>query len=219
MFGLFALFSGLLCAWLLPWRAWGLRRPMVFAALFIPLSLYLYANLGWESGLRAKAALTQFEDTQSEADLEKLHRVLDQHLARKTDDLAAILKGRLLFAQKDYQGSSHYFKQAFEHMPNDADLMVEYGTVLYLLESPELDAVTKRIERLEEQPIAAHSLLANVAMDKADYATAIQHWEAMLAAIRPENPQYAYIEALIVSLKQLDNDARELPAETVPDQS
>lgn len=182
-------------------------------------TVWLYQEKGYDEAYTLKAMITAFENNPDAADINKIHQLLDKHLAKHPEDgLAHTFQGRLYFANKDYPASANAFEQAYAIMSDDPDLLLEYATTLYLgqLHPEKLSELVKALQNLDPFPYSAHSLLANIAMDNLEYRVAIVHWEALLDALPENSRERQPIQMMITTLDTYD---RESQAETVPGQS
>jgi cytochrome c-type biogenesis protein CcmH/NrfG len=174
-------------------------KKIAYAALLIIAIAGIYLHIGALSGLRAYEALYAFNQHPEREGYDHLQSTLTTHIRKTEDPLSHLLQARLYFADKNYQAAVYGFEKAYAALDKDAGVLVEYATALYFLNAadPRLPSLIATLRKVDPVPLAAHSLLANIAIDNHDPATAKQHWKALLNELPADSAQRPYVETLI----------------------
>lgn len=173
-------------------------KKMIYALSLMLVILGIYLKIGGLSGLRAYDALYAFNQQPERAAYERLQHTLSAHINKTSDPLSHLLQARLYFADKNYVQAVQGFEKAYTALEKDTGVLVEYATALYFLDASDmrLPALLSDLRKADPMPLAAYSLLANIAMDAGDNAAARDYWRALLAALPPDSEQREYVEKL-----------------------
>lgn len=168
------------------------------------ITLGVYFTLGYPQAYVLKDKIAQINEDPASVDYDEVYALLDQHLFWHSNDaLARIFQGRLYFASQDYELAAQSFEKAYALLPDDADLMVEYATTLYITgQSP--DVLAKLIRELiahDDMPYSAHSLLANIAMDQGEIELAKTHWQALLRFIPKDSTEARQVQNILSQIE------------------
>lgn len=174
-------------------------KKSVYALSLMLIILAIYLHIGGSSGLRAYDALYAFNQQPERSAYDHLQYTLSAHIQKTADPLSHLLQARLYFADKNYAQSVLGFEQAYPALDKDTGVLVEYATALYFLNAKDerLPPLLDTLRKADPMPLAAHSLLANIAMDAGDKVAARQYWQALLMALPPDSEQRSYVETLV----------------------
>lgn len=193
---------GLLALIVPVWLGWPKKIAVLYVIGVKCAVLGAYWILGGYSGLKAFEAMQAFNAEPSQARYAYLQDSLRTHIEKTADPLSHLLQARLHFAANEYAEAVTSFEQARQDLKDDAGVLVEYATALYFSDShdPRLQDALDELRHVEDLPLAAHSLLANIAMDAGDKITARSEWQALLNGLPAESPQIPYVQSLLSKL-------------------
>lgn len=174
-------------------------KKVIYALCLMLVIVGIYLKIGGLSGLRAYDALYAFNQQPERAAYDHLQDTLSAHIDKTSDPLSHLLQARLYFADKNYAQSVVGFETAYAALDKDTGVLVEYATALYFLDASDarLPGLLDTLRKADPMPLAAYSLLANIAMDAGDKAAARDYWRALLAALPLDSEQRPYVETLV----------------------
>lgn len=179
---------------------------LALSAIVIISSLTLYYYMGNPQGVHNAFVFQQFnmaaengeESTQM---LPELISGLESQLKHHPNDpITFALLGKIYFTLKDYQAASHAFAKAYQLMPDDSELLIDYVTAYFLAQdgvtNAQMDILLEKVAHINPT-LDSLSLLANVALAKGDTQLAIDYWQQMQIMLNKDDPLYQELNLTI----------------------
>ena len=203
------------------------RVTSILIMLVVPVAgLALYQAVGTPEAIGNPAAQSQqAEHAQQphnmtgQGDMDALLQQLNQRLAEDPNNPDGwLILGRTLKTQQRYAEAEEALEKANQMIPNTPMIMVELAEArLFASGNP---VITDDIKQLLEAAIAIDPhqqkglwLLGMAAAEEGDNATAIAHWESLLALLEPGSPSAQRVTEQIATAGGMPAEA---PAETAP---
>jgi cytochrome c-type biogenesis protein CcmH len=185
-----------------------MRKLYVFLLIdaILIAAFILYFLLGNSEGVRNAVLLEQFNTAAAEGDtnpiyLQNLIKGLNKQLDKHPDDpITLALLAKIYFTQGDYALASSTFAKAYQLLPDDPEVLIDYTSAYYLAHDGKsdvlLESLLTKVKKLEPT-LASLSLLANVALDRGDTVQAIAYWREMQAQLPKDSELYLELEEMI----------------------
>jgi cytochrome c-type biogenesis protein CcmF len=172
-------------------RHGGRRAALVAGAALPVLAAALYLGIGTPEALAPPRA--SVEPPVTRAQIEALAARLAARLERQPQDAQG---WRVLalsyYGIGDFAGAARAYARLADLTPGDAGVLADRADALAMAQGRSMAgeplALAHRALELDPRQWKALALLASEAFERRDYAAAIGHWEALLAAVPPEAP-------------------------------
>lgn len=182
-----------------PRAAW--IAAIVIVALLPATALLAYLVLGNSQALDAGIARQRASEPEIVAMVEKL---AERMKAQPDDPKGWLLLGRSMGALQRFRESADAYAQAAARLPNDADVLADWADAQAMAQGRTLAGKpTELIGRalaIDPKHPKALALAASAAMERRDDATAIRHWNALLATLPPDSEQARDVRETIAQL-------------------
>jgi cytochrome c-type biogenesis protein CcmI len=176
--------------------------------VLVVVSLGLYYQLGsWQEVSRWQDASSRLGELSNRILVERDARVseqdmLDFMLALRTrlkdepnDYRGWLLLGRLTLDGNDPDMAREALERAYDLAPQKSLVAVPYAQALMMTgDEAQADALLQTAIALEPDNIEARSVYAFMALQKEDFQTALDRWQAMLPLMEKGTPRYVMVE-------------------------
>lgn len=181
---------------------WSARRTATVVALLLPLGAGgMYGWIGTPAAIDPAAAQTATNDK-----IGKMVDGLAERLkANPNDGKGWAMLGRSYKVMGRLNEAEQAFEKAGDVVNTDADLLVDYADLLAVkangnIEGKPLALITKALEINPQHPMGL--MISGVAAyRRADYASAVTHWEKLLLVLEPGSPDAQQVEADIAEAR------------------
>ena len=182
-----------------PHAAW--IAAIVIVALLPATALLAYLALGNSQALDAGIARQRASEPEIVAMVEKL---AERMKAKPDDPKGWLLLGRSMGALQRFKESADAYAQAAARLPNDADVLADWADAQAMAQGRTLagkptDLIGRALAIDPKHPKAL-ALAASAAMERRDDATAVRHWNALLATLPPDSEQARDVRETIAQL-------------------
>jgi cytochrome c-type biogenesis protein CcmH len=182
-----------------PRAAW--IAAIAIVALLPATALLAYLVLGNPQALDAGVARQRFSDPEIVA---MVDRLAERMKSQPDDPKGWLLLGRSMGALQRFKESADAYAQAAARLPNDADVLADWADSQAMAQGRTLAGKpTELIDRalaIDPKHPKALALAASAAMERRDDATAIRHWNALLATLPPDSEQARDVRETIAQL-------------------
>jgi cytochrome c-type biogenesis protein CcmH len=161
---------------------------MLVSAFVLVVAVAGYARYGQPGAWRG--APTDAAQADPQAQIAAMVGTLEERLKAQPDDATGwSMLGRSYSVLGRYAESVEAFKRVIALQPNDAQAHADQADALAMASGRQLAGEPARLiaRALELDPknLKALALAGTIAFERADYATAVRHWEGAIAAAEP----------------------------------
>lgn len=182
-----------------PRAAW--ITAIAIVALLPATALVAYLTLGNPQALDAGAPRARLSEPEIVAMVERL---AERMKAQPDDPRGWLLLGRSMGALQRYRESADAYAQAAARLPNDADVLADWADALAMAQGRKLAGqpteIVNRALAVDPTHRKSLALAASAAMERRDDATAIRHWNALLATLPADSEQARDVRETIAQL-------------------
>ena len=182
-----------------PRAAW--IAAIAIVALLPATALLAYLVLGNPQALDAGVARQHLSNPEIVA---MVDRLAERMKAQPDDPKGWLLLGRSMGALQRFKESADAYAQAAARLPNDADVLADWADAQAMAQGRTLAGKpTELVERalaIDPKHPKSLALAASAAMERRDDATAIRHWNALLATLPPDSEQARDVRETIAQL-------------------
>jgi cytochrome c-type biogenesis protein CcmH len=181
------------------------RLTALAMAVLLPASaVLLYLQLGSRDALDPVLAQAPAEAT--EADIETLiQRLADRMQAAPEDPEGWVLLGRSYAGLQRFELARDAFAQAVQRSPPNAQLLADYADVLAMTQGRTLQGEPERLIlralTLDPVNLKALALAGSAAMERGDYAKALEHWTLARSSAPPDSPFATQLDPAIAEAR------------------
>ena len=197
---------------------------LVVIAVLVPLAaLLIYAQLGasgdWQVQQLVERTQRATSPEQQRNLLSEMAPLLTQQIERHGDDQG---RRRFLLARVDMElgnaaAAAEQYGLLAAQFPQDAALAAQHAQASYLANgrqlTPALRAEAERALQLDPNQPTALGLLGIAALERGDYAAALQHWRKLLAQLPADSPN---AQVIADGIRRAESEAAAAGIDTAP---
>lgn len=179
----------------------------LLASLAAGVMVFALAGYAWKGspGLKPvtaqpEAALNDAEEQAARKQIEGMVDKLAQRLKDKPDDATGwLMLGRSYTVLGRFDEALPAYERSATLQPTNATALADYADALALKNggraTPQSEALVARALAAEPTHLKSLALAGTAAFERADYATAVRHWEKMKVGMPPDSPDVPRLQA------------------------